>query len=93
MGICRFYLKLENDSKITILQDSQKPKDWYVKVTDDEHGFALRKTTGKGLCFSSAVVAGEILRETAPDGVGSVSILLAGEPENEMWALITNSVK
>lgn len=49
-------LGLKAGQKVSVVQDEEKPEDWYL-VINDEDGFELREnTTGTGVAFNNAYI-------------------------------------
>ena len=54
-------LGLKPGDKVSIVQDQDNPKDWYID-TKDEAGFKLRGSDkGKGLSFNNSVICNRLL--------------------------------
>ncbi len=82
-------LKLKAGDKIGFYHEKDNPKNWCMKINDDD--IELRKVH-KALLASSASVANEILKSF--DFVNSVLIRVALKPiEGDYYALLTSSAK
>jgi hypothetical protein len=40
---------------VAIVQDEEKPEDWYLVINDPD-GFPLRENTGEGMAFNNAYI-------------------------------------
>lgn len=78
--------------KILMVQDEEKPTDWYIQKTEEEHGFVLRKST-KHLAFNAKSIVIDLLKSLGKE-LQSTSFILATEPTEEVYyAIITKSGK
>lgn len=87
-------IMLELTPYIEILQDEERPKDWYVKLSTMEKGFSARKYKEGNNVTNSAFTARQLLKSIGFTG-NSVSFLIAGKPtklEGELlWPILTAS--
>lgn len=54
-------LGLAINDRVNILQDEEKPSDWYVEKTTDDDGFILRNCSGGGLLCNSVLTTNKIM--------------------------------
>jgi hypothetical protein len=93
-------IKLVATARIALIQDEERPKDWYIQVGADDHGFALRKKD-TAVAFNCVTVARQLLESTElidKGGNGTVRFLLATDPTVDetlgaLYAIITKSGK
>lgn len=80
--------------RINIVQDADKPADWFIEPTNDENGILLRKhpTDEARKCIQSSAIAREILSSIGIDG-GGATIQVGSERVDNMYALITKAAR
>lgn len=89
--------KLKLDShRINIIQDEEKPADWYIEVTKDQAAFEVRRKTQTEdpyYILQSTFLARTILKESKlPEE--STRFMVAAEPvERNLYAILTKSAK
>lgn len=89
--------KLKLDShRINIIQDEEKPADWFIEVTKDDAAFLVRRkkeTDVPQYVMQSTFLAREILKESKlPEE--STRFMVASEPiERNLFAILTKSAK
>jgi hypothetical protein len=77
-------LKLKEGDKVSIFQDEEEPKDWYI--APDPAGFEIRPIkSGKAWAFNNAAIAGAV--RLALKAEGSVVFPIAAEPALESEGL------
>lgn len=86
-------LGLKVGNKIEILQDQDRPADWYVKKTEHQSGFILRNQSGGQVMVAAQPIARKLLKSIGKEGV-STTFHMGTEPvEEEFYAIITKAVK
>jgi hypothetical protein len=61
-------LQFNSTTKVVMLQDEDLPSDWYVKITEAENGFPLRKKDEKTeYCFNSTPLCKAVLASLKTD--------------------------
>lgn len=91
---------LEHGSKVLIIQDEDRPKDWYVAKDHrggEPTGFEVRGKKANTLCFNSSYTAQKIKDSLGLNGsVKSMRFLIGTAPVKhdglELWPIITKSV-
>lgn len=85
---------LSDGKHVSIFQDEDRPKDWYVSLSDEKSGgFKLRQnSSSQGVVFNSTHIARSIL-----DSVGntdnSATMMMGKETDlndKSYWAIITS---
>lgn len=81
--------------KILVIQDQQRPKDWYIQKTDDPDGFELRTYAKTSMAMNAAKITNLML-----DSLGlssSTTFRMATEPtvngDEEYYAILTKIAK
>ena len=92
-------VKLNSSTRVAVIQDEERPKDWYIQTGSDEFGFPLR-VKDTALAFNNVTVARELLEsceliDSSTDSK-TARFLLATEPINvegfgKLYAIITKS--
>ncbi len=87
-------LQLKSGDKINILQDEERPKDWYVEKTTDELGLIMRDTNkNSGLVCNASAIAAEMIRSLSLS-LKTTTMRIAPKPaEGEIYAILTGSGK
>lgn len=91
-------MDLNENSRVLIVQNEDRPQDWYITKTTSEKGFVLKPSAGKvgGLNFSCQVITSQIMKSC---GIHSkyVSMLVAQNPSTiigqDHFAILTASAK
>lgn len=84
-------LNLKSGDKIDLVQDEDRPKDWYLRIR--ETGFILRPKDTKHkaiLKFASIVLVKKIQSSLGIDHTFSVPVAI--KPSQDMYAIITSSI-
>jgi hypothetical protein len=90
-------MELVENNCISIAQDKQRPKDWYI--FRDADGLPIKKKSGttESLGIASSFICSEIKTSLGLDKKKSYSFKLAAAPTEingkSYWALITSTVK
>lgn len=79
-------------TRLNLLQDEDRPKDWYVEKTTDPEGLRVRKYKD-GMMAAGAAIARQLLTSLdVPADKKSMGFMLASEPiEEGCFAIITSS--
>ncbi|WP_319502536.1 hypothetical protein [uncultured Draconibacterium sp.] len=84
---------LKVNDKIEILQDQDRPADWYIKKSDHPEGFILRKQSCGALICNAQAIA-KILLNSIDKANESVTLRMATTPEEgDYYAILTRSAK
>jgi hypothetical protein len=90
-------MELVENNSISIAQDKQRPKDWYI--FRDADGLVIKKksSTTESIGISSSFICNEIKTSLGLDKKKNYSFLVAPQPTVEngktIWALITSKIK
>ncbi|MDM1048038.1 hypothetical protein [Sphingobacterium hotanense] len=87
---------LSPGDRIILLQDEDRPKDWYLSKTDSEEGYVLRDYKNGVLAFNSSKLVSAIVDSIGLEEGKSFKCLLGSKiSENglNLFALITKSIK
>ncbi|MFO0386340.1 MAG: hypothetical protein ACK505_06145 [Flavobacteriales bacterium] len=84
-------LDLDNN-KIEFIQDEDKPKDWYLRVSQDENAFDVRIKKA-GTIIQTTTLCRAIVSSLGIDFVGSYRFMVADKPTDGLYAIITKSLK
>jgi hypothetical protein len=94
IGFCR-------GDKLLVIQDVDKPKDWYLAKSSNAYAFEVRgKLASEGgvLCFNSSHTMLKIKESLGVNGsIRFMQFLIGSEPVKvesyELWPIITKSMK
>lgn len=80
---------------ISLAQDEERPKDWYLNVNGDPAGYKCRVDKNKSFAFNSVPITTTVLKSLGQDAsisiaVGAESIEFDGKI---FWPLITAGIK
>nr|WP_321357212.1 hypothetical protein [uncultured Draconibacterium sp.] len=85
-------IDLKAGEKILILQDQERPTDWYIQKTNNEDGFVLRESSNH-LAFNAKNIAIEILKSLGVE-FKAMSFQMSTNPiDGKYYAILTKSVK
>jgi len=79
-------------AKVTIIQDEDSPKDWYLRIAYNNFGFKLRETKGGTMVFAARSVAHRLIKACFSAN-STHRMMLSPEKEGDMWPIITKSGK
>lgn len=89
-------LKIDTETKVNIIQDEERPKDWYIELTKESDGLQVKEKKSasgkfKEYVIQSIFLSRLILKESElPEK--TIRLLVATEPvEKNMHAIITKS--
>lgn len=99
-GIIRFTVKLVEllgaaTNKLAIVQDSDRPQDWYIQVDNSEQGIPVRQTKNAGCVIQSSKLSKIIAESCGLDLAGGVYTFQVSDTpdDNGLYAIITKSAK
>lgn len=86
---------LKGGDKVVIINDEERPNDWYICKTDDENGFAVRAKAETGSADFNCTSVVKRVFETMDIHDMAVGYVVAPEPEKvdgmELYAIITKN--
>lgn len=86
---------LKAGDKVFVINDEERPKDWYVCKTDDENGFTVRTKEDTGSADFNCTSVVKHIFETLGIHDAAVGYLVAPESEEvdgmELYAIITKN--
>jgi len=79
-------------SKVNLLQDVDRPRDWYIQLTTDEDGLKVRKYK-TGFIVGAVIIAHKIFTAiNLPVGEKSAALRIANTPvDDNCFAILTNA--
>lgn len=83
---------LKSFDKVTLLQDEEKPGDWYLRLAYNTFGFRLRDDGKGNLKFSARSIAVK-MATICLGSQNSHRMMISGEKTEDMWPIITKSAK
>lgn len=89
-------MKLKAGDRVSLFQDEEREKDWYLCRTDSENGFQLRENKSGSRSFNSSKLAASIVDSLGLEEAKSFKCLIGGMSPfegKELFALITKSIK
>ncbi len=100
LGVVRLNIKagellgVADKDRINILQDEERPADWYVEKTADADGLVMRKCSGGGLICNSVVITKQMMDSLRIDR--AVTMRLAPNPIEDgsaIYAILTSTAR
>ena len=88
-------LEITIGEKLNVLQDEDRPKDWYLEKTSDEDGLIMRKHSSSGSICSNSKPITVLMRNSIGIQQQSVRFRLATQSlngENKVYAILTSSI-
>jgi len=74
-------IKAKDKSKCLFHQDEERPKDWYLEMTEDNKGFTMKKTSNlKSPCLNIRAIVKNIGDSIGMNGSSSF-VCLIGQPQ------------
>ncbi|RYY23498.1 MAG: hypothetical protein EOP41_06415 [Sphingobacteriaceae bacterium] len=92
-------MDLEPGNGLEIYQDEEKPKDWYIAISDASKSLICRLDEKKNkICFNSAIAARDIFKCLDNNNPPKGASLLIGKAaikygDLQLWPIITASYK
>lgn len=90
-------MELRPGHKVEVVQDLDRPRDWYITKSTGDDAFVVRGKASQGGMFASSITAASIKKACELDTFGATSyqFLIGKEPVAhdgaELWPIITKS--
>lgn len=79
-GIAGVNLGLTKETRVELCQNEDVPEDWYVHLTEDESGFALRnRDNDKNFTFNAVAMVKKVLTSVGVEK--AASFIISNNPE------------